>query len=151
MDTVKVAGLRDLTRELRKLDDAGLIDELKDANMAVAELVVRSAQQRAAGMGRMENRAAQSLKPARQANRAAVHGGGPKTPFFGGAEFGAGQNQQRSTPHGVVTGWNQFEPWRGNGQGAGYFLYPAIRDDTAKIVDMYGDAIERITAKAFPD
>lgn len=50
-----------------------------------------------------------------------------------------------------VRGWNQFRPWRGNSTGAGYFLFPTIRESTAEIVDMYGDAIEQIARKAFPD
>lgn len=50
-----------------------------------------------------------------------------------------------------VRGWNQFRPWRGNGEDAGYWLWPAIRAHTDDIVDTYGDAIEKITSKAFPD
>lgn len=151
MPAVKVIGLKEFRKELKKLDDDGFTNELKDVNFDIAELVVRTAQQKAAGKGRLQQTAARSLKPGRQAARAVVTGGGPKTPFFGGAEFGAGQNVPRNTQRGTVAGWNQFEPWRGNQSDAGYFLYPAIRDETDKIVDMYGDAIEKITSRAFPD
>ena len=70
-----------------------------------------------------------------------------------GAEFGSGRNKLRMLPNegGDRLGWNQFKPWRGSGQGAGYFLYPAIRDTTPEIVDMYGDAVEQIARKAFPE
>ena len=44
----------------------------------------------------------------------------------------------------IVTGWNMFEPWRGNKASAGYFLYPAIREHRQKIAEMYADNISRI-------
>jgi hypothetical protein len=147
-DTLKVAGLTELRKELKKLD---LVDDLKDANLDVAQVVVTAAQAKAAGQGPMQRTAAATLKPSRQAARAAVTGGSNSLPFFAGAEFGAGQDVPRNTARGTVMGWNQFDVWRGSGDGAGYFLYPAIRDKTDEIVEMYGDAIEKITAGAFPD
>jgi hypothetical protein len=133
---VTVDGLDELRRELRKLDDAGLTDELKDANKAVADLVVVRAQQNAST--RMERRAASSLRSARQAARAQVMGGSAKVPFFGGAEFGSLR-------------FTQFRPWTGSNSQSGYFLYPAIRESTEEIVEMYGDEIMKISAKAFPE
>jgi hypothetical protein len=44
----------------------------------------------------------------------------------------------------IVTGWNMFEPWRGNKASAGYFLYPAIREHRQKIAEMSADNISRI-------
>lgn len=145
-DAVKVTGLKELIRELKKLDDAGLVNELKDANYKVAQLVVNKAQGNASG--RMESAAAASLKPGRQAAKAVVSGGGAAVPFFGGAEFGAGQNKLRNTARGAVRGWNQFVPWTGQ---TGRFLYPAIRSSMDEIVELYGDEIEKITKRAFPD
>jgi hypothetical protein len=52
---------------------------------------------------------------------------------------------------GVVLGWNQFQPWRGNDRGAGYFLYPTIRANVSEIIEMYGDEMERLLADVFPD
>jgi hypothetical protein len=131
-----VDGLDELRRELRKLDNAGLTEELKDANKAVADLVVQRAKAKAST--RMERRAAESLRSSRQAARAQVVGGSAKVPFFGGAEFGSLR-------------FNQFRPWTGSNSQSGYFLYPAIRESTDDIVDMYGIEIEKISAKAFPD
>ena len=149
-DTVKVAGLSELRKELKRLDEATLIDELKDANYEVAELVRKEAVGRAST--KMEQRAADSLKSARQAARAQLSGGGAKVPYFGGAEFGAMRNQTRTGPSGrTYQGYNQFQEWRGNGSDAGYFLYPAIRDLSEPIVNIYGDYLEQITKKAFPD
>lgn len=48
-------------------------------------------------------------------------------------------------------GWNQFKPWRGSGQGAGYFLYPAIREKETEAVEMFGDEITKLAQRAFPD
>lgn len=148
---VKVEGLDDLRRELRKLDDAGLMAELKDVNYQVAQSVIGPAQSKAASIGRMEARAAATLTASKAAAAARVNFGGARAPFAGGAEFGAGQDRPRSTARGTVSGWNQFNPWRGNDGGAGYFLYPTIRERMPDIVEQYGDGIERITSKAFPD
>lgn len=146
--TVAVEGLDELRKELRRLDDPGLIDGLKDANFEVAELVTRAAQ--AGASTRLERAAARSLKPSRQAARAQVTGGGAAAPFFGGAEFGAARGQTRQRASGTYKGFDQFQPWRGNGMAAGYFLYPAIRDKTPEIVELYGDAMDKLTAQAFP-
>ncbi len=52
---------------------------------------------------------------------------------------------------GRVVGWNQFRPWRGNGANAGYFIFPDIRAHEPEIVETYGDAIDKLTKRAFPD
>lgn len=149
--SIKVQGLDELRRELKRLDDKGLTGELKDANFEAAKSVIAPAQAMARGLGRMQARAAATLTPSKAAAGARVNFGGARAPFAGGAEFGAGQNVPRNLPRGRVLGWNQFEPWRGNVSGAGYFLFPTIRRLTPDLVDLYGDAIERITARAFPD
>lgn len=51
----------------------------------------------------------------------------------------------------VVKGWNQFQPWRGNKQGAGYYLFPALRDMQPQLTEMYLDGVNGIYGKAFPD
>jgi hypothetical protein len=149
---IEVPGLRLFARELKQAGP-DLVDELKELNYKVATKVRDAALLRAQGEGPMAARAAGSLRAARQAARAAVFLGNAKTPFALGAEFGSGRNKLRMLPNegGDRLGWNQFKPWRGSGQGAGYFLYPAIRDTTPEIVDMYGDAVEQIARKAFPE
>jgi hypothetical protein len=59
--------------------------------------------------------------------------------------------RQRTKVIGQVRGWNQFREWRGNKAGAGYFLFPAIRENENNIVEMYGEGIERVARTAFPD
>src|SRR5689334_9916926 len=101
-ESTKVVGLDDFRRELKKLDDKELVDDLKDVNYEVAVVVISSAQAHAST--RMESAAAATLKPSRQAARAQVVGGAG-IEFFGGAEFGAAQNQLRNTSRGTITGW----------------------------------------------
>lgn len=55
-----------------------------------------------------------------------------------GAEFGG---QRRRTTQ-------QFRPWRGSSHGAGYFLWPAVRDNRAYIEKAYGDALIEAIDKA---
>lgn len=148
-ESIRVVGLADFRRELKKLDDNGLIDGLKDVNYDVANSVVRWAQAKAST--RMEHRAASTLTAARAQARASVSLGGMRAKFAAGAEFGAMRGIPRTTRRGPVVGWNQFKQWRGNGADAGYFLFPAIRDHEREIVDQYGDAIEKLARKAFPD
>ena len=69
-----------------------------------------------------------------QGKGAAVKIGGARFPFALGAEFGSKR-------------FRQFEPWRGAGATAGYFMWPAIREEIPKLIAAYGDAIE----KAFTD
>lgn len=51
----------------------------------------------------------------------------------------------------VIRGWNQFLPWRGIGEGAGYAIFPTIRSNQENIRQMYEEEVGRITADAFPD
>lgn len=136
---VTVAGLSDLRRELRR---AGVgIEDLKAANRSVSELVATGAVGRARNLGGVARHVADagSIKTSSAAAAAKVILGGTAAkhgPALG-AEFGA-----RNYP--------QFEEWRGAGREAGYFLWPTIRAEERRIVDMYGDAIDDLMSKAFP-
>jgi hypothetical protein len=52
---------------------------------------------------------------------------------------------------GVRVGWNQFKRWLGNGEGAGYFLFPTVRANIDEILEMYGDGMNDILRDVFPD
>ena len=192
-DSVVVKGLDDFRRELRRLDDAALTDQLKDANQEVAQLVVDKAKSNARALGGMEAKAAASLAARRGQARSEVSLGGRGAEFAAGAEFGAHRNKirllkqsgsrrkqrayivrsetagavakatkrieaqsnintgQKVAGTGQVRGWDQFVPWTGNKAGAGRFLFPAIRQRADDIVEVYGDAIDKLTKQAFPD
>lgn len=47
----------------------------------------------------------------------------------------------------VIRGWNGFRPWRGNGGRAGYFLFPAVRRNREKAIEMYMAKIEDIWSR----
>jgi hypothetical protein len=148
-DVVQVKGLKEFRNALKALDDKSLENDLKRANQRVGRLVVDKAQGNAST--RLEQRSAATLKASLSGFRAQVNLGGASFPAALGAEFGAQQNVLRDTRRGQVLGWNQFKEWRGSGENAGYFLYPAIRESEDEIIELYGDEIEALAAKAFPD
>ena len=153
--TVNVKGLDQFRRELRKIQQEGGADGislLKEANTRVANYVIAKAQAKAAGVGRMQHKAALSMRAGKQQARATIIGGGAKMPYFFGAEFGAYPGVRRTRNNRNFVGFNQFERWKRPGNGnAGYFLFPTMRDESRKIIDMYGDELDKIAATAFPD
>jgi hypothetical protein len=52
---------------------------------------------------------------------------------------------------GVRVGWNQFKPWLGNKEGAGYFLFPTVRANIDEIIEIYGDGMNDLLRDVFPD
>lgn len=136
---VRVEGLADFQKELKRLDQK-LPRELQKANKRAAELVADAARTRATGLGSVAAKAAPSIKAAAEQRRSKVSIGGARYPFALGAEFGG---QGRPTTM-------QFAPWSGSDTGAGYFLYPAIRETRDEFMDAYDDAIEQLTREAFP-
>lgn len=140
--SVEIQGLRDFARAL-KLVDERFGSELKEANVEAASELVDSARSRAAMQGGVAAKAAKSLRAARLANAAAVSFGGARYPYAYGAEFGSKR-------------YHQFKPWRGNqfegwSGGPGYFLFPSLRADGARILRDYFNRVDRLLADAFPD
>jgi hypothetical protein len=154
-ETVNVKGLDALRRELRKVERDGGSDGislLKEANYKVALMVATRAQGRASSVGRMQARAAASLRPGRQQARAVITGGSASVPFFFGAEFGSYSNVQRNRKGRSFIGFNQFLPYKQPGSGkVGYFLYPTLKTESRNIIEMYGEELDRIMKQAFPD
>ena len=160
--SVAVIGLRDFNRELKKvLDEGGATGDtlLKEANWRVAQYIVEKSQARAATIGRMQAKAAQSMKASRRADRSEVFSNiNDRNPFFFGAEFGARQNILRKPRKaagwagpGRYWGYRQFLPWRGNKGEVGYFLFPTMREESPHIKEMYGEELEQILSKVFPE
>jgi len=153
-ETVRVKGLDDFRRELRRLDsEAGPdgLSLLKEANHKVASMVISKAQARASGVGPMQAKAASTLKAGRAQARATITGGF-RVPFFFGAEFGSYSNGPRTRGSRTYLGFNQFKPFKKAGSGnAGYFLYPTMRAETRNIIEMYDKELDVIAKKAFPD
>lgn len=153
-ETVRVAGLDQFRRQLRQIESQGGADGialLKEANFRVASMVANRAQSRASGLGRMQAKAAASLRPGRQQARATISGG-TGIRFFYGAEFGSYSGLLRDRGGRRFLGFNQFLTWKQPGGGnAGYFLFPTMRDETRNIIEMYGDELDRVARDAFPD
>lgn len=141
--SVKVRGLRELTKTLKELERAEDLAEVKEAFMAAAGEVVEAARARAS-TAQMRS-AAGRLAVVKSQARAAVKIGGK--PYDLGAEFGAFHGQRRKSARfqsGVTTGWNNLPVWAGRGASAGNFLYPAIRAQVPETIDKVGAAIERV-------
>ena len=153
--TVNVKGLDQFRRELRKIEQQGGTDGialLKEANHRVANYVIGKAQAKAASIGPMQVKAAASMRAGKQQARATIIGGGARMPYFFGAEFGAYPGIQRTRNNRRFIGFNQFERWKKPGNGnTGYFLFPTMREESRKIIDMYGDELDKIVDVAFPN
>lgn len=144
-DPIQFEGFDEFKRAAKKIADPEKTREYKVASEAVAALVIDAAQAKVST--RMERRAAATLVPVKTSGGGAVRLGGGFEGAFG-AEFGADRNQTRQgRPHGTpgrVRGWNQFKAWRGSGTGAGYFLYPSIRENDEEIVNQYDEMFRRL-------
>jgi hypothetical protein len=47
----------------------------------------------------------------------------------------------------VIIGWKGYRPFKGRGDQAGYFLFPAIRNNREKAIEMYVKSIEKVWNK----
>ena len=130
---VKVTGLAELNKALKALGPE-VQKELKDANFEVGSMVVDDARSIAHGLGGVAAKVAPSIKATKTQAGAAVSFGGAAYPFAGGAEFGSHR-------------YKQFKPWRGSGSDAGYFVYPAIRQDADEIESTYVERIDALMRK----
>lgn len=156
---VAIDDLDDFRRDLQKLVREGGPDGLsllKAANFRVAEHIRTRAVTRAAGVGKMQLKAAMSMRSSKAATRATLTGGNAKVPFFGGAEFGAdvGIRKNVGGPNGPNPGigWVQFPVWKEPGHGqTGYFLFPTMRAESAAIKEMYVRELDDICKFAFPN
>lgn len=146
--TIRVRGLNEALRALREVGDAERRGELKDVFYRGAQRVVRAAQANASTRG--ERFAARQLRASRTQNKAQVTFTDTGHGQFG-FEFGAARDQPRRAYRGgtayTYRGLNQFRPWRGNDEGAGYFLWPAIREEAPQVEREVGDELERIFAR----
>lgn len=127
---VQVEGLRALNRSLRAMGKEQQA-ELKKVGLDVAEFVAQDAKGLAALLGGVAQKAAESIRPQGWTTGAGVSFGGAGYPFAAGAEFGAYR-------------YKQFKPWRGSDSDAGYFLYPAIRQDVDRIQEAYEEGLNRV-------
>lgn len=132
---IESADLKRLRADLKNLAPEAR-DELNHEIHDVAQDVASGAQRRAEALGGVAAKTAPSVKATTERRNALTAGvglGGATAPWAAGAEFGGGA---RPTTQ-------QFQPYRGSGEGAGYFLYPTIRDEAEHIEDRYLGALDR--------
>lgn len=116
--------------------------KLKAVNRNTAQMVVDVAQAKAGSVGRQAAKAASTLRAANTVGSSQVKGGSGRLPWFKGAEFGSKR-------------YAQFQSWRGNAStnafdgGAGYFLFPAIREHREQILGLWRDGINDALKPAF--
>lgn len=135
-DRIDVTGLKELRREL-KAADAAFPKQLQKANKAVAELVADGTRSAFQSMAGSAPKVAPTVKALAQQTRAQVRvGGGSGT----GAEVAMGN----------LWGSKRFKQFPPPVAG-GYALYPTLAAKSDEIVDAYGDALDDLLKRAFPD
>lgn len=138
---VEVEGLRELRSELRRYSRSAP-RHIQEANKQVAESVSEKALAKMRSLGGVHAHVARmkSVRPRAGQGWAGVVIGGQANkhgPALG-AEFGALK-------------YPQFPEWRGNREGAGYAVWPTIREERERIretyVDVLQDALDRINTR----
>jgi hypothetical protein len=145
VDQTRIIGLAAFQRDLRAMG-AEWPRELRGINLDAAQVVTEQAQARARALGGVHQHVAASIKAAAEQRRAKVVLDSNKEPALLGAEFGSHQ-------------FRQFPGWRGNrwtdpeGLEVGYMVHPTIRElvRSDRLVDLYGDRLEDLAKRAFPD
>ena len=140
---VRVVGLRELRRDLRRLeDDSAWRPALRNAGYGAATIVATEAKQTAtrgattisgkrASMGAA---AIATIRPLAGQTRAQVAGGKASLAYFGGWEFGS----------------NGRYPQFPRARKSGYNIYPAIVRKRDEVIRFYVKALDDVTRAAFP-
>jgi hypothetical protein len=136
-ESLRVVGLRELVAGLREADPA-FAKEIARAHQGIAQLVRAGAVAEASIQGGVAAHAAPSIRVSGTQRSASILIGSTDHPEALGAEFGSVR-------------YRQFKAWRGSSGDAGYFVYPTIRHLASDIDRLFLEAIDRVTAAAFPD
>jgi hypothetical protein len=131
--TVTVEGLDDLRKAFRVNALTGDRDWLKALNQDIANDVIDTAKGKASAP--RERSIAGRLKARKQEAKSIIHLGGRGDAL--GAEFGGGRGRRT----------HQFRPWLGRSDGAGYFLFPAIRAEREQVAERYRTEIDKKLAE----
>ena len=135
--SIEVEGLKKLRARLKKFDEVETLAAIKAANVEAGQLLVDVAKPQMISAGPVSRKIAKTLKSTNLVGSAKVNLGSSNLPFAWGVEFGAKQ-------------FPQFKPWRGNGEGAGYFLFPALRENSQEIIDIYTRKLDEALRLTFP-
>lgn len=136
-DAIRVHDLRGFARELRAASRAAP-KVVQRENKRFAERVATTTRAEYSRQHpSMSGRGAGSIRPLATATRAQVAIGSGRAPYVLGQEFGSIR-------------YRQFPAWRGSGPGAGYFLYPTVREELPELREDYLDAVGDALERAFP-
>jgi hypothetical protein len=156
---VEVAGLREFRRELKRIGPAWP-KELRQANLEAAEVVARKARRNAPqgpheGGGRVQP-LVKSIRALANQTRGQVAIGGARSPHAVVTEFG-GMIPRRGVDRSLVAaaqaghrsfasaGVESLTPVRKQP-----YLYPALASERDEVLEVYGEAIDRVMRRAFP-
>lgn len=136
---IEVHGLVEFRRELRRMG-AEFPKELRQANRDAAELVAPEVHRRAPkgpheGGGNVQPITA-SVKAGGTQRAGYVQVGGARSPHAPVYEYGGTLRRHASTSRTQVA--------------AQPYIAPAIAAKTDEVVEFYGEALDRLTARAFP-
>lgn len=133
---IRVTGLKELRAELRQVD-AAFPKQLQKANKKVAELIAEGTRSVFSSMGGSAPKVAPTVKALASQTRAQVKVGG-----------GSGVGAEVSM--GNLWGSARYKQFPAP-VPAGFALYPTIKARSDEIVDVYGDALDDLLKRAFPD
>lgn len=139
MPGVQVEGLKELRRDLRKVEAADELVDVRTALKGAAGIVATEAQTR---VPVRSGRARKSIRPLVSGNAAFVAGGKKAVPYYGWLDFG------RRTP---IRGRSRtVGPWKLSGAGPkqGRFIYPALAAKGQEVADAVASGVERALRKA---
>lgn len=131
---VRVEGLSDLRRNLRRVEDAEGLAEVRDGLRAAAAVVAVDAKRRVPAKS---GKARDSIRANVSGNRAFVVGGKARVPYYGWLDFGT-RNPRSGQPR-------RIGPWKGTGQGprGGRFIYKAIEARSRQVAEVIELSLER--------
>lgn len=147
---VEVEGLKEFRRELRALSgDSTWTRALGQVNRALAGEAATWAQIEASGLGGPFAHFADTITGAATATAARIQVPKVANATFWGAKertgWNAGHDGRPQHPEWVGSSWDVAGP------GGPYALNAALADHLDEIVDGYGDALDELARKAFPD
>jgi hypothetical protein len=129
-----IEGLDDFRKALRKVDSS-YGKRIGQINKRAGEKVARDASSRyAQHYTPRSGRAQRTIKASAAQRQAQVKIGAARAPYVVGQEFGSNR-------------YPQFAPGTGK---QGRFLYPAVREETPKLVDEYLKELDDVAREAFP-
>lgn len=138
--SIQVDGLDQFRRELKSISPA-LVKEMAKLNQEAAQIIVDKVEPKTA----QQRKVIAGVKAARQARGAVVRTQNTtRHPFAIGAFFGARR-------------YHQFPEWIGNQWDPGdsvdgrYGVAFAVHDGLEEVMDRYGDGLEELARRAFPD